>query len=103
MLRSPVPHLVQELTQPDQTGSPQEERVGGCPLLHLSSWKVSMFEEDRAERTKASMGLTFMIQGGLILDQTWLLPVMAETCDLCVGVPVGCSTWMLLADPLSPA
>lgn len=47
MLRSPVPHLIQELTQPDQTDSPQEERVGCCPLLHLSSWKASMFEEDR--------------------------------------------------------
>lgn len=102
MLRSPVPHLIQELTQPDQTGSPQEERVGGCPLLHLSSWKVSMFEKDRAERTKASMGLKFLIQGGHILDQTWLLPVMTETRDLCVGVPVGRSTRMLVADPLIP-
>lgn len=90
MQRSPVPHLIQELTQPGQTGSPQEERVGGCPLLHLSSWKVSMFEEDGAERTEASMGLKFMIQGGLTSDQTWLFPVMTETLDLCGGVAPGC-------------
>lgn len=37
MLLSPVPHLFQSLTQPDQTDSPQEERVDGFPL-QLSSW-----------------------------------------------------------------